>query len=178
MTLLNYGQPIGGITQVAYTVEDIDIAIAGWSANLGVGPWFMRGPFKPANALYRGAPTEMSLTLAMAFSGHLMIELIQQHDEAPSVYRETIERTGYGFHHFGVASDRFDEQAELYVRSGYELAFSDLTPLGTRVGYFDTRGGLPGMIELIEMNEAQERRYTRMHAAAIAWDGTDLVRRV
>ena len=33
----------------------------------------------------------------MAFAGHMNIELIQPNNSAPSVYREVIERRGYGF---------------------------------------------------------------------------------
>jgi hypothetical protein len=159
MTLLNYGQPVEGITQVAYTVPDIEAAIGEYHRMFGVGPWHVRGPFTPERALYRGAATNVSLTLAMAFNGHMMIELVQQHNDAPSVYRELIDKRGHGFHHFGVTTADFDARAEAYRAAGHEMAFYDVTPVGTRVAYFDTTTVLPGMVELIEMNSSQERRY-------------------
>lgn len=178
MTRLNYGQPLDGITQVAFTVADIEAEIARYGREFGVGPWFLRGPFTPENARYRGRPTHVSLSLAMAFSAHLMIELVQQHNDEPSVYRETIERTGYGFHHFGVATADFDARSDSYRKSGFEPVFTDRTPVGTRIAYFDCKGTMPGMIELIEMNSSQERRYSRIYAEAAAWDGTDPIRRM
>jgi hypothetical protein len=178
MTLLNFGQPVGGIVQMAYTVADIETAIAAYSAQLNIGPWFVRGPFQPPAALYRGQSTALSVTLAIAFCGHLMIELIEQHNEVPSVFRELVGKRGHGFHHWGVACERFDQQAATYRARGYEVAFSDVTPLGTRIAYFDTTRDLAGMIELIEMNEAQERRYTKMYVETLAWDGTQPIRRV
>jgi hypothetical protein len=177
MTRLDFGQPLGGVRQTSYTVEDIEAAIGTWSRQLGVGPWFLRGPFTPATALYRRRPTEMSISLALSFSGRLQIELIQQHNDAASVYRETIAKRGYGFHHWGVGTEQFDAKAEDYAARGYEQVFSDVTPAGTRVAYFDTTRDLPGMVELIEINATQEQRYARMYAAALAWDGQDPIRR-
>jgi hypothetical protein len=178
MGSLAFGQPIGGIIQMAYTVPDIEAAATGYVEKLGIGPWFVRGPFVPPAGLYRGAPTAVSLSLAISFSGHMMIELIQQHDEAPSVYREIIERRGHGFHHWGVASDRFDEDVARYRANGYSVAFSDRTPVGTRVAYFDTSADLPGMIELIEIDDLQNDRYGRLHAATVDWDGSAPLRRL
>ena len=42
--------------------------------------------------------------------------------------------------------------------------------------YVDATAELPGMIEIIEMNQGQEAMYARFRAAALAWDGTDPVR--
>jgi hypothetical protein len=177
--LLSVGQPIGGIVQVSYTVAEIETAMRHYLDNLRLGPWFVRGPFTPKAAQYRGQPTTPTLSLALTFSGHLMVELVQQHDDGPSVYRETIARTGgHGFHHWGVASTNFDADAAGYRARGYEQVFYDVTPVGTRVAYFDTTANLPGMIELIEMTEAQDRRYARMYAETLAWDGSEPIRRL
>jgi hypothetical protein len=178
MAFLSFGQPIGGIIQMAYTVSDIEAAVAGYVEKLRMGPWFIRGPFVPPSGLYRGEPTSVSLSLAISFSGHMMIELIQQHDDAPSVYREIIERRGHGFHHWGIASDRFDEDVARYRAKGYAIAFSDRTPVGTRVAYLDTSADLPGMIELIEIDDLQDDRYARLHAATVDWDGSAPLRRL
>ena len=99
MKLLSFGQPVGGIVQAAYTVENIGAAMQHYVEALNIGPWFVSGPFVPAKGFYRGEPTDMSLTLAVAFTGHMMVELIEQHDTKPSVYQETIKFKGHGFHH-------------------------------------------------------------------------------
>ncbi len=80
-------------------VENIALAMRDFTDRLKVGPWFVSGPFVPAKGVYRGAPTDMRLTLAVGFAGHMMFEVIEQHDAKPSVYREMIETRGYGFHH-------------------------------------------------------------------------------
>ncbi len=112
----------------------------------------------------------------MSFAGHMMIELIQQHNSAPSVYREVIEKRGYGFHHWGVASKNFDDDVAQYRNRGAEEAFSLRVPSGGRVAYMDTTAQLPGMVELIELGADLEPMFTRFYRASLGWDGKDPVR--
>ena len=176
MPLLNFGQPLGSIIQVAYFVEDIQRSMKDFTARLKVGPWFVTQPFTPPEARYRGQPTKVNLTLAVGFAGHMSFELIEQHNDAPSVYREVVEKRGYGFHHWAVPTDAFDREVEKYRSLGYEAAFTDRTPHGYRIAYIDTLRDLPGMIELVEFTESMEDRYTKMYHASVGWDGADPIR--
>lgn len=106
----------------------------------------------------------------------MQIELIQPCDKEPSVYREMLDRTGYGFHHFGLAARDMEQAMAAMSDRGYELAFTARVPSGGRVAYFDTFGALPGMIELLEANAALEAQFAVMHSAACGWDGADPVR--
>ena len=112
----------------------------------------------------------------MAFAGHMNIELIQLNNDAPSVYRELIERRGYGFHHWGRATWHFDRDVEQYRAAGHELAFICRVPSGGRVAYMDTTRELPGFVELIELGGAFESVFSRFYRASIDWDGVDPVR--
>jgi hypothetical protein len=178
VTKFDFGQPIGGLIQFAYTVPDVHTAMTTWTERFGIGPWFVRGPFTPTEAQYRGLPTSPTLTLARAFSGQAMVELVQQHDDGPSVYRDVIETQGrgYGFHHMAIGVRDFDAAVAAHRRAGAEVVFTDTVPTGARVAYVDTTDALPGMVEIVEMNEAQERAYTRIHLASLDWDGADPIR--
>lgn len=176
MPLLNFGQPLGSIIQVAYFVEDIPQSMKDFTARLQVGPWYVTQPFTPREARYRGRPTEVNLTLAIGFAGHMSFELIQQHNDAPSVYLETVRNHGYGFHHWAVPTSAFDHEVERYRSLGYEAAFTDRTPHGYRIAYMDTTRDLPGMIELVEFTDSMEERYTKMYHASVGWDGSDPIR--
>lgn len=175
--LMNYGQPMNGVVQFAYTTDDIEESIRRYVEVWGIGPWYLAGPFSPEQAKYRGRSSSLSISLATAFSGHIMLELIQQHDDGPSVYQETIERVGFGFHHIGVITDRYDEEVARYGELGYELAFFDVLQ-GGRIAYFDTTRDMPGMTELIELTPAAEFRQTRVQRASLGWDGAEPIRRV
>ena len=175
MSELPWGGTLGTIVQHAYFVEDMEAAIGEWVERLGVGPWFAIGPFTPATGRYRGEPTEAIFTIAQAFSGSTIIELVAQHNDEPSVFNE--RGLEYGFHHVGVMTESFDKEVERYRAMGYEEAYFDTLPTtGMRVMYFDARRDLPGMIEVLEHTDAQERVYAGYHAAARGWDGRDPIR--
>jgi catechol 2,3-dioxygenase-like lactoylglutathione lyase family enzyme len=166
----------GQVIQYAYTVPDLDAAMRRYTELLGVGPWFRRGPFVPGQALYRGEPATAELSLARAFSGDSMIELIQQHDQAPSVYREVIEARGFGFHHWAIPTRAFAQDTQRYQARGFPVAYSDVLDTGARINYLDALGDLGGMIELVELTPAQLDRYTFFYLCSVGWDGSEPVR--
>lgn len=177
MDQLSFGQPRGGIFQMAYVVHDLDAAIAYWVRDLKVGPWFRLDGFDGGHdAVYRGRTFTGTVDLAMSFAGHMNVELIQPNDDEPSVYREMIDARGYGFHHFGVASDDVEADiADLAVK-GYELAFKASVPTGGHVAYMDGGPGRPGFLELCAATPGFEEMFGRFHDAAVDWDGSDPVR--
>lgn len=170
------GQPEGGIIQFAYTVDDIHKSMQEFTDQLGIGPWFLSGPFVPPEGVYRGKPTDMKISLAIAFSGGVTIELIQQHDDKPSVYQEFISKKGHGFHHWAILARDFEDEIKKYTDQGYEVVFSDRSPRGVRIVYVDTSASLPGMLEIIELNDALDDLYGEMYQISLDWDGQDLVR--
>jgi hypothetical protein len=176
MSLLGFGQPLTGVFQMSYVVEDIDASMRRWVEQLKVGPWFLLEHFTGERGTYRGAPGDVDVALAMGYAGHMLIELIAPNDDRPSVYREAIERDGYGFHHFGVGTLDYDADLARHREEGHELAFETWVPTGGRVGYVDTTAELPGYVELIEMDAATDAAFTRFYAASLAWDGSDPIR--
>lgn len=179
MERLSFGPAEKSIIQVAYTVDDIDTGMRRYTELLHIGPWFLIGPFVPAKGVYRGAVTKMKISLAVAFAGEVMVELIEQHDNEPSVYQETLKARGvHGFHHWAIGAREFDDTVTQYKSHGYREAFSDISPRGVRVVYLDTSNDLPGMLEIIEMTLDVEEQYRRMYQAAMEWDGRHNVVRI
>jgi hypothetical protein len=176
MSLLNFGQPDDGIIQMAYVVKDIQRSMNQWVDQLNVGPWFLLDHFTGVDPLYRGQPSTADVAIAMGFAGHMMIELIQPNNNAPSVYRDTIQSRGYGFHHWGIASKDFDRDVEKYRKGGAELAFLAKVPSGGRVAYMDTTEQLSAMVELIELGADFEPMFTGFYRASLGWDGKDRLR--
>ena len=176
MGLVGFGQPDDGIIQMCYVVPDIQAAMSTWVAKLKVGPWFLLDHFTGDDPTYRGRNSTADVALAMSFAGHMNIELIQMNNDAPSVYREWIERRGYGFHHWGRATANFDRDVERYQAAGHDLVFLASVPSGGRVAYMDTTQELPGYVELIELGGGFEPVFSRFYRASIGWDGADPVR--
>ena len=173
-----FGQPLGGIVQVAYVVEDLQKSITEFSQKFNIGPWFYSNGYKLKEASYRGKPTDMRMGLALSFSGNMCFEVIQPLDDKPSVYWDVIKKKGYGFHHLGMATTQYEVDVARYQKMGYVLAFEGLTPRGIRFAYFDTTGDLPGMLELIEYNDTQLKFLSLMQQASVNWDGKDPSRKI
>lgn len=172
-----FGQPYGGIMQTAFVVEDIRAAIAHFVANCHAGPFFLLDSFGDESHVYRGAPAQARVSIAMGFAGAMQIELIQPLDSHPSVYRETIERRGYGFHHFGIAFEDCEAQLPAYAARGYEVAYSAPVPTGGSVYYLDNgKGAAEGFLELIPANAGMDAHFTRYWQAAQDWDGKAPIR--
>lgn len=174
--LLGFGQRVGGIAQMAYVVPDMEAAIAWWVRDARTGPWFLLESFTGADHVYRGTPSLADVRIAMAFAGHMQIELIQPKDDHPSVYREMIDRRGYGFHHIGIACEDVDTEIPAYLARGYSLAFTASVPTGSHVAYLDGGGAHPHFVELIPATPGMDTTFTAFWRASIGWDGKDPIR--
>ena len=173
---LGFGQPVGSIMQMAYVVEHMESAIEWWIRDARTGPWFLLESFTGPDHVYRGEPSRADVRIAMGFAGHMQIELIQPKDNHPSVYREMIERRGYGFHHIGIACEDVDAEIPAYLDRGYALAFRAGVPTGGQVAYLDGGPLHPGFVELIPVTPGMDQAFTRFWQASIGWDGSDPIR--
>jgi hypothetical protein len=176
MQNLGFGQPVGAIVQMAHVVQDIRAAMHWWQTDGKAGPFFLLDSFTGPEQRYRGEPTRADVAIAMAFAGHMMIELIQPKDDEPSVYRETIRSRGFGFHHIGVAVADAEAERIAYAGRGYHVAFSTPVPSGGNVYYMGDYPGAPGFVELIPATPGMDEMFTRYWRAAVDWDGRDPVR--
>lgn len=169
-------QPTGTVLELCQVVRDLDRALAHWTQAIGAGPFFVFDvPVLPGQ-LYRGRPTEVSMRVGFGFSGGLLIELLQQTNDAPSVFTEMLDARCDGYHHVMLRLP-YDEGVARLRGLGHAMAFSGTMPGGERFCLFDTRAADGGYVELMELSPALEESLTRMHRAHLAWDGvTDPVR--
>ncbi|MCS6946347.1 MAG: VOC family protein, partial [Steroidobacteraceae bacterium] len=92
----------GPLLQYGFVVHDWRAAAEHWTRNFGVGPFFVLEHVPFARCLYKGAPAELDLTVAIAYSGEQQIELVQQHNDAPSIFTDFSRGGRDGLQHVGV----------------------------------------------------------------------------
>ena len=163
----------GPVRQIGYVVRDLDEAIANW-LTMGVGPWFVIRAV-PQHVDYRGEPCTVTLSLALANSGDLQIELIQQLDDAPSVFTEFLDATGGGFHQLAYWAADFDAAAAALTAAGWPRIWAGGEAGGVRFAYFEPPTGAT-VVELMELTDASAGMAAYVKQQAAAWDGTDPVR--
>lgn len=176
MKTFEFGQAEGQIMQMAYVVEDLEASISWWANEARTGPWFVIDNFLSPGQIYRGQPSTADARIGMSFAGHMNIELIQPLDNEPSVYKELINRRGFGFHHVGIAFVDMAEAIKDYESRGYTLAYDAPVPTGGSVAYMDDGRNDPGFVELLPVTAGMEETFTRIWRAAQDWNGADRIR--
>lgn len=165
MSLIRYP-----VVQYAYVVEDIEAACLGWVDLVGAGPFFLSPHHVSPDHFYRGEPCEADLSYAFGQAGPAHIQLIQQHNDAPSVYREMVPAGQSAFHHFAILPEDFEGEKRRFEAAGYP-AVTTLTS-AARVAYMDTRPILGCFVELYEDNAPLRETFARWKAVHEDWDGT------
>jgi hypothetical protein len=164
----------GAIRQIGYVVSDLDAAIAGW-LKLGVGPWFVLRRISQC-ADYRGQRCEVEISIALANSGDLQLELIQQHGDGPSIYTEFLAEHGEGFHQFAFWPTEFDAAMAGVAAAGWPVVWSSAEEGGVRYAYVEPPAPVATIVEVMEFNEMTAGLATFVREAAQGWDGSEPVR--
>ncbi len=112
----------GPVLQVAYVVPDIDEAIKAWNQQMGVGPFAVARDIAPfTGAKYRGENCDdMRLNLGFAYMGDIQLELIEQLDDRPSIYKEMLDSGNRGLHHYCFGVEDYATAYEEAISNGFE----------------------------------------------------------
>ena len=166
---------LGPVRQIGYVVKDIEKAMQEW-VQLGVGPWFYTENVPVENFHYMGKPYDLKMSIALSNSGNIQIELIQQRNDVPSLYRDFLQTYGEGVQHISHWVKGFDEKSKLLIDVGYKVGHSGNIASECRFGYF-FRNHLPGpIIEISENSDFIEEYFKSVADAATNWDGSDPIR--
>lgn len=158
--------------QMCWHVSDIHAAMKNWTEISGVGPFYYIEHPIVENYSYRGTPGTLDITAAIAYSGDTQIELIQQHDDHGSAYRDQFRATESGFHHIAAMVEDYDVEVANYLAQGWEIAHSGNVG-DKRFCYFDTRSPMGFMTEILEENSPMRDMFAMIAEAAHGWDGSD-----
>jgi hypothetical protein len=166
---------LGRILQLAYVPADFDAALDHWSNTMGVGPFFMLKHLQLTNTRYRAEPSDIDMSAAVGYWGDIQIELIQQHNDAPSSYRDWLSKGGTGIQHYGIVVDDFAAAHGALTRMGGTAIQETEVPGLVKVSYFELPGQ-PQLIEILGSTPGYQSLINFMRAAASGWDGADPVR--
>ncbi|MCD9624264.1 VOC family protein [Rhabdothermincola salaria] len=161
--------------QLGFIVDDVVAAARRWSESFGVGPFYVQR-IHDAPCTYRGAPSAVSMELAVAQAGPVQIELIAQLCDRGSVYRE-LELAGRAtFHQVCTLVDDYDETLDGYRSKGLEIACEFLVDGAPPVAYVDTVAEFGFFTEVAGRTDSFVAHLTQVAEAGRTWDGSDPVR--
>lgn len=167
---------LGAPVQIAYAVPDALAAAERWAADFGAGPFFVRRHIEVVDVLHRGRPAGFDHTSAYGQWGTLMVELIEDHTDGPSVVHDVFPAGTGGLHHLAYMVDDVSVMIRTLADRGHELAMSARTVGGLEFHFVDALATHGHFFELYPRTERLLAFYTMVADAASGWDGTDPVR--
>jgi hypothetical protein len=166
----------GKIAQIGYVVEDIHASMDAWVRH-GVGPWFYIDNVVTDYFRYHGSDSDMKMSVAIANSGDIQIELIQPRNDAPSVYKDFLESGRQGAQHIAYWSTNFQELYDTALTAGYTVAQEgSIGGEQGRFAYLDTEFDQGTMIEISDISGPKGQMFAYVRDVAADWDGTEPVR--
>ena len=126
------GRPV---RQIALVVPDLEAAVRGYVDALGIGPWnvYTIGAPTMTGMTYRTEAADFRIRHALAFSGDVMLELIQPL-EGRSIWQEYLDARGPSLHHIAFYVDDFGS-ADLAMRE------REWAPVQSGAGFGRSRDG-------------------------------------
>jgi hypothetical protein len=115
------------------------------------------------------------LNVAFAYLDDLQLELIEQVNDTPSMYREAVDRRGYGHHHYGFWVEDFDSAYDRAVADDFEAVVDAGARGFARMSYIESKS-IPGLVcEVIEWNDFTRPYFDGVHSFLPKADDTKRV---
>jgi len=169
----------GELRQLGYVIRDIESAMKHWTDVNGVGPFFYIEQVPLGKFTYKGIPTaeRPEISIALTFSGSVQIELVQQRNEAPSMYLDYPASGQEGLQHVAYCPEDYEAAKRAAERQGLVVSQEgNIAGRGAFV-YYQTWGHHGTCVELIEYNAGRRHQFTQMERIYREWDGTDPIRK-
>ena len=179
--MISIGQGFGRIVQVAYLVEDIDVAMQHWLANAGLGPWTCFRNIEldtTFDGRDEGKPFRLHIHEALAYMGELQIQLVQSLDPPEEVtpYQSYVQSGRWGVHHVAFFAEDVDAAVAQARRQGFDRICA-MRDKGDYRYYYCQSAAMPEVwIEFLESYPGLHEIFENGIAAAADWDGQDPIR--
>ena len=171
-------QYFGKAVHVAYVVPDINTAMQRM-VDSGIGPVYAMRRVRVA-ARYRGQRSDVLITAAFVYSGAMQFEFVEQHDDAPSAYRDYIAmHPEGGMHHVAYFCDGLDG-ARKKVADRFDLVQEFIGPDEVAYEIYlapknNADKADPLQVQLM-LHGPMDPFFAQMERAAATWDGRDPIR--
>lgn len=168
----------GPARQNGIVVENLDNAIERWVTTMGAGPFFVLRHLPLDYFKYHGELTEPDISIALGNIGDLQIELIEQHNDAPSPYLNFRRSKSSGVHHVSSWARNYDDMIADLDRRGYAPDCEGRIAGSARFAYFnsDAVDGCAFEVSDLGVDNQFGMLHDLVRHASLAWDGTEPVR--
>jgi len=167
---------LGKVMQLAFVPADVPGALRYWTDTMGVGPFFKLSNIVVDAAKYRGEPANIDFSVYIAYWGDMQIEIIEQHNDAPSIYSSWRRDGQESLHHVCIVVDDMAHARAVCAEAGARVMQEVWLPGGGEAIYVDAGGGPGSLIEMICFSPESYSFFDMMREAAREWDGSEPIR--
>jgi hypothetical protein len=160
--------------QLGHVVDDVLAAAAAWARVYGVGPFHVL-PVAQQKAIYRGELRTVTIHVAVAQTGPVQIELIQQLCDTPSIFRDWSRGGTSAIHQVATVTPDYDAKKAHFEHLGYPVAAESVSSR-VRIAYVDTVTDFGFYTEVVEHSPGLLAQMQAISQTCATWDGTDPVR--
>ena len=161
----------GPVKQLGYLVEDIEASVNAWMDHLNVGPWMIIKNVT-LDCTFKGEPSAPLIDIALAYSGDVQVELIQQKNDAQSPYRKYFDEKRMGLHHTAYLCDDINKDVDQAVDQGLDVVCDINMFDGSRYVYAQNAAlGEDIYIEFLENTDIMKEMFKSGIENAANWDG-------
>ena len=161
--------------QLGHIVDDIVSAARRWSAAFRIGPFHVLPVVDQQLTHADGEIRTVRVQVAVAQAGPVQIELIQQHCNTPSLYRDWSNGGTSAFHQVATVTRDYAGKRARFETLGYSVAAESLGG-SFRVAYVDTVAEFGFYTEVVEYAPRLLEQLQSISATCATWDGSDPVR--
>jgi catechol 2,3-dioxygenase-like lactoylglutathione lyase family enzyme len=166
---------LGPVMQLAFIPSHFDATLQFWTKTMGAGPFFVLPRHVAEWARYRGIETSPDLTIALGHWGDMQIEIIRQHNDAPSPYLDWRRSGAEGLHHVCIVVDDIQAARRVCTEAGGNVVYDGRVG-DTYWSYVETGGGPGTILEMIQHAPPSRALMQMVRDAARDWDGRDPIR--
>ncbi|PCJ70623.1 MAG: glyoxalase [Rhodobiaceae bacterium] len=167
----------GSVCQNGYVVHDVEAAMKHWIEVMGIGPWFYIEDVKTDWFKHRGVDSDVKMSIALANSGDLQIELIQQRNDAPSMYKEFTDAGYEGLQHMSYWTQDYQGLYDKALSLGYVVGHEGaIGGEKGRFAYFDTQAHPGTVVEISDISGSKGKTFAHIKKVSQGWDGSDPIR--
>ena len=160
----------GNMMQMAFVVEDFDRPIEYWTKKMNIGPFFIIEGLELKDVYYNEKPANLDFSVAIAYTGSMQIELINQHCDTPSIYNEYVNNEKGPLHHLCALTDDIENDIRILVSQGFINLQGGKTQDNGKFAYLDTKEKDGPILELAQLSDAGLGFFDMMKEAAKNWD--------
>jgi hypothetical protein len=161
--------------QLGHVVDDVLAAAMTWVVTFGVGPFHVLPVVDQRLTLRDGETRTVRLQVAVAQAGPVQIELIQQHCDTPSIYRDWSRRGTSALHQIATVTSEYDAKTAHLETLGHHVVAESLGGR-FRIAYVDTVAAFGFYTEVVERSPGFLDQLHAISRTCADWDGRDPIR--